>query len=46
MRIGGTCLVEVHLPEYGIAAIRTGQYVAAGGGFHHPWEGEIRPESD
>ena len=41
-RFGGTCVAEVPLPEYGVAAIRTGQYVEAGGGFHHPWEGEIR----
>ena len=43
---GGVCAVEVLLPEYGIAAVRTGQYEAAEGGFHHLWEGEIRPESD
>ena len=28
------------------AAIRTGQYVVVEGGFHHPWEGEIRPGAD
>ena len=39
----GACLVEVPLPEYGIAAIRTGQHEAAEGGFRHLWEGEIRP---
>ena len=44
-RIGGTCLAEVPLPEYGIAAIRTGQLVAAeGGSRRHVWEGEIRFE--
>ena len=40
--IGGVCAVEVPLPGYGVAAIRTGQYVIVEGGFHHPWEGEIR----
>ena len=45
-RTGGTCLVEVRLPEYGIAAIRTGQNVAAADGFHHLWEEEIRVGSD
>ena len=43
VRIGGACVTEILLPEYGIAAIRTGQYVGVEGGFHHPWEGEIRP---
>ena len=45
-RVGGVCTVEVPLPEYGIAAIRTGQYVEVEGGYHHPWEGEIRLGSD
>ena len=40
-RVGGTCLAEIPLPEYGIAAIRTGQYVAAEDGFHQIWGGEI-----
>ena len=44
VRVGGTCLVEVPLPDYGIAAIRTGQFVAVGDGFRHLWEGEIRFE--
>ena len=44
-RVGGTCLAEVPLPEYGIAAIRTGQFVAAeDGSRRHVWEGEIRFE--
>ncbi len=43
--IGGVCAAEVPLPEYGVAAIRTGQYVAAEDGFHHIWEGEIRLET-
>ncbi len=30
--VGMVCAAEVPLPEYGIAAIRTGQYVAGGGG--------------
>ena len=46
VRAGGVCATEVPLPEYGIAAIRTGQYVAVEGGFHHPWEGEIRVGAD
>ena len=41
---GMVCAAEVPLPEYGVAAIRTGQYVAAEDGFHHIWEGEIRLE--
>ncbi len=39
---GGMCLAQVPLPEYGITAIRTGQYIRTDGGFHRPWEGEIR----
>ncbi len=42
----GACLVEVPLPEYRIAAIRTGQVVAGEGGRLHLWEGEIRPGPD
>ena len=41
-KLEGTCLVEVPLPEYGIAAIRTGQYMVTEEGFHHIWKGEIR----
>ena len=44
VRVGGTCLVEVPLPDYGIAAIRTGQFVVVGDNFRHLWEGEIRFE--
>ena len=36
--IGAACVREVPLPEYGIAAIRTGQ---EDGGIHPRWEGEI-----
>ena len=36
---GDLCLAVVPLPEYRIAAIRTGQYTPAG----RVWEGEIRP---
>ena len=46
VRIGGVCVAEAPLPAYGVAAIRTGQYVAAEDGFHHPWEGEIRFGAD
>ena len=45
-RFDGACLAAARLPEYGIAAIRTGQVEAVDGGFHHLWEGEIRPGSD
>ena len=38
----GACLVEVPLPEYRVAAIRTGQVVAG----VTIWEGEIRPGPD
>ena len=41
-RFDGACLTEARLPEYGIAAIRTGQVVAVEGGYRHLWEGEIR----
>ena len=37
-----TCRAAVPLPEYDIAAIRTGQYVQANGGFDNLWEREIR----
>ena len=37
----GTCVVRVPLPDYDIAAIRTGQYVQTGGGFDNLWEVEI-----
>ena len=40
----GKCLATVSLPEYAIAAIRTGQYVRVGGGFNRIWEGEFRLE--
>ncbi len=39
----GICWAEVPLPHYGIAEIRTGQYVPVAGGFHHLWEGKFRP---
>ena len=42
-RVGGTCVADVPLPEYGVAAIRTGQVVVVEDGFRHLWEGEIRP---
>ena len=38
----GKCLAEVPLPDYAIAAVRTGQYVRVDGGFNHLWKGEIR----
>ena len=41
-RGGETCLAAVPLPEYDIAAIWTGQYVQANGGFDNLWKGEIR----
>ncbi len=37
-----TCVATVPLPNYDIAAIRTGQFVQVDGGFQHLWEGEIR----
>ena len=43
-RLGGTCLAEVSLPGYDAAAIRTGQYVKAAGGYRNIWEGGIRLE--
>ena len=45
-RFDGACLVEVPLPEYPIASIRTGQVMVVEGGFPHLWEGDIRPGSD
>ena len=41
-RFDGACLVEAPLPEYGAAAIRTGQVETVDGGYRHLWEGEIR----
>ena len=41
-RFEGICLVTVPLPEYGISAIRTGQYVQVGRGFDNLWEAEFR----
>ena len=41
-RFEGTCLATVPLPEYGISAIRTGQYVPVGRGFNNVWEAEFR----
>ena len=41
--IGGRVCVAVRdLPDYGIAAIRTGQYVRVDSGFENLWSGEIR----
>ncbi len=34
--------VDAPLPEYGIAEIRTGQFVSAEGGYERVWEGKIR----
>ena len=42
-RFDGACLVEAPLPEYDVAAIMTGQVEVVEGGYHHLWEGEIRP---
>ncbi len=38
----GVCLAQVPLPEYGLTAIRTGQYIPTSDGSHRLWEGEIR----
>ncbi len=40
--IDGDCVATVPLPDYDIAAIRTGQFVPVGDGYQHLWEGEIR----
>ena len=34
----GGCYAKVALPNYPIAKIHTGQYVAVGDGYHYPWE--------
>ena len=39
MRVGWTCPAGGPLPECGIAAIRTGQYVAVEDGLHNIWGG-------
>ena len=44
MRFDGICLGDLPLPNYDIAAIRTGQYVEVEGGFRQIWKGEVRPE--
>ena len=41
---GEVCVVERVLPDYGIAAIRTGQYVPVDDGFNNLWKGKIRLE--
>ena len=40
--LDGDCLATVPLPDYDIAAIRTGQYVRMDDGFKQLWEGEVR----
>ncbi len=40
-QLGGTCITIRELPDYDIAAIRTGQYEWVDGDFKHVWEGEI-----
>ena len=41
--IGGeVCVAIRELPDYAIAAIRTGQYVPVDGGYNNLWEGKIR----
>ena len=44
-RDGATCLALVSLPTYGIAEIRTGQYVARDEGFENLWRGAIQTEA-
>ncbi len=39
--VDGDCVATVPLPDYDIAAIRTGQYVQTDDGFDNLWEGEI-----
>ena len=34
----GGCWAKAALPDYPIAKIHTGQYVAVGDGYHYPWE--------
>ena len=34
----GGCWAKIALPNYPIAKIHTGQYVAVGDGYHYPWE--------
>ncbi len=34
----GGCYAKIALPNYPIAKIHTGQYVAVGDGYHYPWE--------
>ena len=37
----GKCWAEVLLPDYLIAKVHTGQYLAVEGGYDYPWEGDI-----
>ena len=37
----GKCWAEVLLPDYLIAKVRTGQYLAIEGGYDYPWEDDI-----
>ena len=46
---GEVCVAVRELPDYGIAAIRTGQYVRVDGGYNHLWEGSfavVEPADD
>ncbi len=43
-QFGEICIIIRQLPDYDIAAIRTGQFERVGGNFSHVWEGKIRPE--
>ena len=40
----GRCMARIHLPEYAIARIGTGQYMSVEGGFHNLWEEYFRLE--
>ncbi len=39
--LDGKCMVRIPLPEYDIAAVRTGQFVIVDGGFDNLWEVEF-----
>ncbi len=46
---GEVCVAVRELPDYAIAAVRTGQYVRVDGGYNHLWEGSfavVEPADD
>ena len=45
-RFDGKCWANIPLPDYGIAVIRTGQYVEVEDGYRNEWMGKIDLQAD